>query len=97
MQTAFNEEDDIVYYLRLSENIRYLQRVLFITLFDFHYVLVEHDCLSGGIVVHNSFSEPSNDASSASPALDACIAEQIFFLSFLRGTTRPQHAVSIVN
>lgn len=86
------------YYLLLSENRTSIKKILFPTLSQGHWFLLEHDLITKQIVSHNSLDIPSDDAPSSD---DVYITEeyptgkQIYTAAFLM-KDRPSRAVSII-
>ena len=57
MQALFDKDCELGYYIRLSRSLATLTGVLYITLVNNHYVLMEHCYDDDQVVIHNSLQK----------------------------------------
>ena len=91
----FSHEHTSYYYLRLSESLSHISKVVFTTLHLGHWFLLEHDVATGEVTSHNSLAVPDDDADSSDDVYfgeEYPLALQNYVVQFLR-KDRPAKAV----
>lgn len=83
------------YYLHVAESHPELHKILFPTLVEGHWFLLEHDLDTGEVVSHNSLATPTDEAPSSDDVYFSethPLGKQNFVAQFLR-RDRPATAV----
>jgi hypothetical protein len=66
MQTLFDRDCELQYYIQLSRSLTTLTGVLYITLVEDHYILIEHPYEDDQVLIHNSLQKLPNTIVDAS-------------------------------
>jgi hypothetical protein len=81
LKTLFDADCDLQYYIKLSRSLINLTGVLYLTLINDHYILLEHRYEDGQIFGHNSLKPGPNGHCDAYASYD--VADQCVLTAFL--------------